>query len=174
MKKMGIIYGSSTGVTEGVAEIIAEKLGIPESDVHNVANTDVAIAMRYDLLFLGSSTWGEGELQDDWGDLLPSLKHADLSGKAIALFGCGDSSAHPHTFCDAIGILYDALKDTGADFYGSCDPSDYLFEHSRAVVNGRFAGLPIDEMNESNRTEDRIESWLKNLKSYCPSMRDKK
>lgn len=171
MKKIGIIYGSSTGTTEGIAEIIAEKLGVPQSDVHNVANTDVAVAVRYDMLFLGSSTWGDGELQDDWGDLLPTLKHADLSGKVIALFGCGDSSAHDETFCDAIGILYEELKHTGAKFCGQCDPSDYDFTKSKAVVDGKFVGLPIDEMNESNRTEDRIDSWLHQLKSQCPAQK---
>ena len=35
MKKTGVFYGSTTGTTESVARTIAEKLGIPSSDVYN-------------------------------------------------------------------------------------------------------------------------------------------
>ena len=34
MKKTGVFYGSTTGTTESVARTIAEKLGIPSSDVY--------------------------------------------------------------------------------------------------------------------------------------------
>ena len=33
MKKMGIIYGSSTGTCESIAQTIAEKLGVASVDV---------------------------------------------------------------------------------------------------------------------------------------------
>jgi len=36
MKKIGIFYGSSTGTTQGIAETIASKLGVPASDVIDV------------------------------------------------------------------------------------------------------------------------------------------
>ena len=39
MKKIGIFYGSSTGVTAEVAEEIAKRLGVAEADVHNVAKS---------------------------------------------------------------------------------------------------------------------------------------
>lgn len=40
---------------------------------------------------LGSSTWVSGDLQDEWYDAFGILKSSDLSGKAVAVFGCGDS-----------------------------------------------------------------------------------
>ena len=64
MKKIGIFYGSTTGTTESVAEQIASHLGVGSSEVYNVGNTDAKVAEEYELLILGSSTWGSGELQD--------------------------------------------------------------------------------------------------------------
>ena len=63
MKKIGIFYGSTTGTTESVAEQIASHLGVGSSEVYNVGNTDAKVAEEYELLILGSSTWGSGELQ---------------------------------------------------------------------------------------------------------------
>ena len=41
-----------------------------------------------------TSTWGDGELQDDWYDAIKMIKTADLNGKIVALFGCGDSESY--------------------------------------------------------------------------------
>eukprot|EP00975_Prorocentrum_lima_P063437 12891557-Prorocentrum_lima.AAC.1 len=60
---MGIIYGSSTGTCESIAQTIAEKLG--------VASVDVIDAR--------TSTWGDGELQDDWYDAIKMIRTADLN-----------------------------------------------------------------------------------------------
>ena len=105
MKKIGIFYGSTTGTTEAVAEQIASHLGGGSSEVYNVGNTDAKVAEEYELLILGSSTWGSGELQDDWYDFLEQLAGKNLSGKKIALFGCGDAMSFGNTFCYAVGII---------------------------------------------------------------------
>ena len=56
----GIFFGSTTGSTEAAAAKIAERLGIAPPDVHNVADTPAEKVKEYDLLLLGSSTWGAG------------------------------------------------------------------------------------------------------------------
>ncbi len=43
--KIGIFYGSTTGVTEAVAERIAKKLGVASADVHNVGSATAADAV---------------------------------------------------------------------------------------------------------------------------------
>ena len=83
----GIFFGSTMGTTEAVAADIAKQLGVADADVHNVADTPAGEVQKYDLLVLGSSTWGAGELQDDWYDFLDALKRKALSGKRVALFG---------------------------------------------------------------------------------------
>ena len=79
MKTIGIFYGSSNGTTESVAKQIAEKLGVKSSDIHDVGQASPADFASYEVLLLGSSTWGMGDLQDDWYDGVKVLKKCDLS-----------------------------------------------------------------------------------------------
>lgn len=163
MGKTAIIYGSTTGTTEDIAGRIASKLNIAQGDIYEISKVTADTLAGYDTLLLGSSTWGSGDLQDDWYDGIETLKGADLAGKKIALFGCGDSSSYSDTFCSALGTIYNDLKDSGATFVGSVDPSDYTFDGSDAVVDGQFVGLPIDEVNESDKTDERISNWVASL-----------
>ena len=167
MKKTGIFYGSSTGTCEDLANQIADKMGVAASDVHSADKLSADLVKEYDLLILGTSTWGDGELQDDWYDGIKLLKSADLSFKSIALFGCGDSESYCDTFCDGMGILYEDLKDSGCSFIGNKVGTDgYSFSSSIAVVNGTFVGLALDEVNESDKTAERIDNWTAELKKH--------
>ncbi len=109
MKNIGIFYGSATGTTAEVAKKIGELLGVSPDDIHNVADTAPSVLGQYGTLVLGSSTWGNGELEDDWFDFIDGAQALDLKGHKIALFGCGDETMSD-TFCNAVGILYDKLK----------------------------------------------------------------
>lgn len=166
MKKTCIIYGSTTGTTEDIARRIASRLGIADSDMINAADVTAEKVVPYDVLIIGSSTWGAGDLQDDWYTALDCLKQLDLAGKTVALFGCGDSSSFSDTFCDAIGTLYGDLKSTGCTFCEGLPVDGYTFDSSTAVVDGRFVGLALDEMNEPDRTDERIDAWLPKVKKY--------
>lgn len=158
----GIFYGSTTGTTEAVAEDIAKQLGITAADVHNVADASADETNKYDLLLLGSSTWGCGELQDDWYGFLDALKAKDLAGKRVALFGCGDSGSYPDTFCDALGLIYEGLQATGCTFVGAYVPEGYDATDSLVCNEGKFVGLAIDE-SDPGKTDARIASWCRNL-----------
>lgn len=166
MKKIGIIYGSTTGTCESLASQLAESLGVTTNDVYSADKLTDALIASYDVLILGTSTWGDGELQDDWYDGIKVLKNADLNGKTIALFGCGDSESYCDTFCDGMGILYEDLKDSGCVFLGNrVSTDDYTFSDSMAVVDGAFVGLALDEVNESDKTSGRIIEWVNELKN---------
>lgn len=167
MKKTGVFYGSSTGTTEDIAQRIAAKLGVDSADIYNVGEADVEKVASYDVLILGSSTWGVGDLQDDWEGFLPKLKKANLSGKAVAIFGTGDSSSFGDSFCDAIGTIYNELNGSGCSFCGAVSTDGYAFDDSTAVVNGQLVGLAIDEVNEYNQTDARIDRWATQLKNEC-------
>lgn len=165
MKKIGVFYGSSTGTVEDLAQRIAAKLGVDSSDVFNVGDIDADAVDPYEVLVLGSSTWGAGDLQDDWEDFLKKLKKADLAGKSIALFGAGDSASFSDTYCDAIGTIYEDLQSTGATFVGTVSTDGYTFDDSTALKDGKFVGLPLDELNEDGETDGRIDAWVEQLKS---------
>ena len=165
MKKTAIVYGSSSGTTEGVAKLIAGKLGIPANCVFDVSKFTTQQAEDFEVLILGTSTWGDGELQDDWYDGVKVLKGMNLSDKVIALFGCGDSESYSDTFCDGMGVIYEDLKDSGCRFVGAVPDTGYTYSSSIAVTDGKFVGLAIDEMNESDKTEARVSAWTDLLKA---------
>lgn len=165
MKKTGVFYGSTTGTTESVARTIAEKLGIPSSDVYDVSKMTADVAGSYEALILGTSTWGDGELQDDWYDGIKVLKGMDLSGKTVVLFGCGDSESYSDTFCDGMGILFEDLKNSGCRFIGAVPDADYTYNSSIAVTDSNFVGLAIDDINESDKTDERVTAWTEKLKT---------
>ena len=157
MSKTIVVYGSSTGTCEAIAEKIAQKLGCEAIDVQNLT---ADVVNNNQNLILGTSTWGAGELQDDWYDGLKVLQGADLTGKTIALFGCGDCESYGDTFVGGIGELFNALKTSGASFVGAVDIDGYTFGDSEAVVDGKFVGLPLDDGNEDDKTDTRIEAWI--------------
>ncbi len=159
MKKIGIFYGSSTGSTSEVAQRIAKAIGA-EAHCYDVAHADASDATKYDVLLLGSSTWGLGELQDDWEGFLPKLASQNLAGKAVALFGCGDADSYPDTFCEALAVLKEGLADTGCRFVGAYTPEGYSYDCTRCEEDGQLIGLCLDESNQSDMTDERITTWL--------------
>lgn len=164
--KTGIFYGSTTGTTAAVAMQIAEQLGIDSSDLHDIAKTAPSVVGGYDFMIFGSPTYGSGELQDDWYDFLDAIEVLDLSGKRIAVFGLGDESMSD-TFCNAVGIIYNRVRKTGANMVGQFNTFPYQFDSSEAVpVEGAGAvGLLLDEVNHPNDTTRRISEWVESLKS---------
>lgn len=161
MKKTIVVYGSSTGTCEEIANTIGEKLGV---DVINVADLTADVIAANDNLLLGTSTWGAGELQDDWYDGISVLKGADLSGKTVALFGCGDAESYPDTFCGAMAEIYNAVSGQ-ANVIGGVSTDGYTFDDSDAVIDGQFVGLALDNVNEEEKTDSRIDAWIESIKT---------
>jgi len=117
MGKVLIVYGSTTGNTETVAGHVGTTLQKAGWETSIKSAADVApsgLANGFDLVLLGCSTWGDEdiELQDDFVPLFDDLDQAGLSGKKVAVFGCGDSS-YPH-FCGAVDAIEEKAEDLGA------------------------------------------------------------
>lgn len=163
MKKIGIVYGSSSGNTENVAKLIQKAFGA-DADVVDVAQASVDKLNEYSYLILGTSTWGVGDLQDDWDGFAGQLKQVSWDGKKVAFFGLGDSASYSDSFVDGMGILYDEVKDK-AQVVGKVSSADYSYDSSRAEDGGMFVGLAIDEDNESDKTDERIAAWVEGLKN---------
>ncbi|MCM1071756.1 MAG: flavodoxin [[Clostridium] fimetarium] len=160
MKRIGIFYGSQTGTTKYIASRIAAMLNVDEKDVHNVKDTAPSAVGDYDILVLGTSTWGAGKMECDWYDFLDGLEALDLGDKQIALFGCGDETMED-TFCSGVGEIYDRLKQTGARFIAPYDTIGYTFESSRAKPDDALEaeGLLLDEVNHPELTDRRLRGW---------------
>jgi flavodoxin I len=164
MANIGIFYGSTTGNTEKVANMIRREFGEENADLYNVDIVEKQDVEKYKYLIFGVSTWGVSDLQDDFEDFLEILDEVNFSGKKIAMFGLGDQSTYADSFVDAMGILYDGLEKMGVTIVGSISKAGYSFTGSMAIVKGKLVGLAIDEEFESNLTPGRVTNWVKQLK----------
>ncbi|MBY5943746.1 flavodoxin FldA [Photobacterium rosenbergii] len=160
MSNIGIFFGSDTGNTEKVAEKIAAKLSLEAQDI---AGNSSEIFDDYDLLILGTPTANYGEMQPDWDYFVPELEDADLNGKKVALFGLGDQIDYPDSFLDAMGELAEMVEEAGGTLIGEWPTDGYEFNDSRAVKEGKFVGLALDEDRQPELTDDRIATWLASL-----------
>lgn len=164
MKQIAIVYGSSTDNTKNIANRIAKKMSSDDITVLDVSTLKAGDLDKYPNLILGTSTWGLGNIQDDWDGYISTLEKSNLSGKIVALFGLGDSSSYSDTFVDGMGILYNAVKNTGAKLIGEFPTDGYNFDSSQAEEGGHFVGLALDEDNEDDQTEDRLDKWLESIR----------
>ena len=157
--KTAIFYGSTTGTTEMVAGKVGELLG-----AEVLSATEIDRVEEYDFVIFATSTWGMGDLQDDWYEALDKLKTKNLSGKKVGLIGIGDQFGFGDTFVDGIGTLYEEIKDMGINLVGKTSTDGYSFSGSKAVVDDEFVGLVIDENNQSELTDERINAWVEKVK----------
>ena len=116
MSKALIVFGSTTGNTESTAEVINDVLEGKDWDtvLKNVDETSVEeLSWDYDLVLLGSSTWGDDEIeiQEDFAEFYEKMNQVSLSGKKVAVFGCGDSS-YEH-FCGAVDVIGEKVEELG-------------------------------------------------------------
>lgn len=99
-------------------------------------------------------------MQDDWYDFLDALKRKALSGKRVALFGCGDSASYPDSFCDALAEIRDGLEATGCTFVGALDAAEYDGCTSRICRDGKVIGLAVDDGASEAVSDARMEKWI--------------
>jgi len=159
--RTAIFYGSSLGNTQFVAEKIQKAL--PAADCVAVNDLTVSQILKYDNIILGTSTWGVGNLQDDFELFVDLLLSIDMSEKTFALFGLGDQHTYPDTFCNGMGKLYSLLADKGWTITGRTSVEGYDFSESEAQIDDEFVGLALDEDNEPDLTDSRIANWVKSI-----------
>lgn len=174
MKTIGLFYAMNAAKTSHIAEKIREDLG-------GVKVTEVVLIERawqndfqaYDNMIVGASTWFDGELPTYWDELIPELETLDLKGKKVAVFGLGDQKNYPDNFVDGMGILADAFQKAGAELVGYTSTDGYVFSQSRAVRDGKFCGLVIDQENQPQLTAKRVADWCKQIKEEFVSDKGK-
>ncbi len=145
MSKVLIVYGSSTGNTQSIAEKIGEQIRAAghEADVKDSANvTPKNLADGYDAALFGCSAWGEEELemQDDFLPLFEAFDQVGLSNRKVAAFASGDQS-YPN-FCGAVDAIESRARELGATIIAeglkmegdaSADP-DAVTSFAQAVI----------------------------------------
>lgn len=174
MSKVGIFFGTDTGNTRKIAKLIYKDLGEDVADKPlNINRVDADVFSTYELIILGTPTYGSGELPglsaecqaESWEEFMPNFDELDLSGKKVALYGLGDQVNYPDEFLDALGELYEAVVDCGAEVCGEWPTDGYEYESSGAEEDGVFVGLALDNDNQSTLSAERLSTWLEKVKT---------
>ncbi len=166
MARIGLFWGSNEGNTESAGYRIKESFDRYEPDVvqvFNIASATIEDVAAWDNIIFGISTWDIGQLQDDWDIFLPRMDELDLTGKKVAIYGLGDQYGYPDTYIDAVGVLADKVLELGGELYGLWPAAGYQVSGSRALIEDHFLGLALDNDNEADKTQARIDEWVDHL-----------
>lgn len=114
MKEVLLAYASMSGNTEAIADVIEEvlieeKLAVHRLEVFDLTPEDIR---NFDHIILGSYTWGDGELPDEFLDFYDEMDDIDFSQKKVAVFGSGDMSYD--IFCGAVDLLEEKVQSQGS------------------------------------------------------------
>tara|TARA_B100000513_G_scaffold192873_1_gene119613 strand:+ start:1922 stop:2224 length:303 start_codon:yes stop_codon:yes gene_type:complete len=86
-------------------------------------------------------------------------------GISIELKPCSAQGGYGDNFCDAMDELTSCFKKQGADMIGSWSTDGYDHMESKSIADGKFVGLPCDEDQQPELSEERVNAWVSQLKS---------
>jgi len=116
MAKVLMLYISTTGNTEIMAETIAGYLEYKNHDVEiktfDFDPIDVEEILNYDLVLIGTHSNDDGEIPFEAEDFYDELDDVDLEGRLFGVFGSGDTAYDE--FCLSIDLMADKLEFQGA------------------------------------------------------------
>ncbi|CZE48009.1 flavodoxin domain-containing protein [Campylobacter geochelonis] len=158
MNDLAIFYGSTSGATQEVCELIANNLS---ADIYDVKCANTEDFKRYNKFIFASSTYGDGALQDDWAEKINLLDEIDFHGKTVALVSIGNQERHAENFCSSIVDFLPKIK--GANLVGQSELDGYKFEKSSAFINDKFIGLCVDFKGDS-KWKSRVLKWCEKVK----------
>merc|ERR1719502_1439961 len=139
-------------------------------------NTAVGIAdlsgddmKAVDGIICGAPTWHTGADTERsgtaWDEFIyGDLAGLDLGGKKVAIFGLGDQGGYGDNFCDAMDEIATCFSGQGAKVVGSWPTDGYEHTESKSIADGKFVGLPCDEDNQPEMSEDRVKGWIAQIK----------
>jgi len=168
MEKIAILFGPTGGNTEKAAHMVAQAIGDNLTTLMPVKDADEETLRPYsNIIFggptVGTHTWADPTQKNDWDLFLTRLYKMNLEGKSCAVFGLGDQVSYSFKFVDDIGVIADQVLRAGGRLVGMVGPEGYAFDESKAFRNGKFLGLPLDEDNEPELTQERVNHWVAQL-----------
>jgi flavodoxin I len=78
----------------------------------------------------------------------------------VAIFGLGDQVLYPDHFVDSMQIIKKEFDLIGANLVGRWPVEGYYHTNSEAIEDGKFIGLALDEDQQPELTDQRIDKWV--------------
>lgn len=167
LKTVGIFYAPAGGSVHKIARQLKQKLVDEHPEMFCVTDISAEKMLNYHNLILvcsslGRNTW-EMEQKDKWSVFIPQMRQINLNGRKVAIVGLGDHVTYPNNFVDGIGFMADVVEEIKGILVGQTSTVDYVFNDSKALRDGEFVGLPLDEDFEPEKTDKRIDDWLERV-----------
>lgn len=167
MEKIGVFYGSDSGVTDDITKDLTRFWETDNLEVMEIGDASTEDIEKYNILLFGLSTWYDGDLQSDWESFFDDFQTIDFTDKIVAIYGLGDQIGYAEYFVDGIGILAKVVLENGGKVIGYWPTEGYRHTDSVAFVEGNeelFYGLALDHDNEHQLTDERLVKWIEQIK----------
>ena len=103
-KAIGFLYGTTTGKTQSVAEIIRDEFGADIVTLHEFGSVENDNFAEYECLIIACPTWNIAEQESDWKGFFPELDDINFSLKKVGYLGTGDQESYPDKFMDVMAF----------------------------------------------------------------------
>ncbi len=168
MKKVGLFYWPKNGNVECCAKKILTKFPREQIELHSIDEINDIRLENFDLFIVGGSTvgadvWEKSADSNCWFDFFKIVVNVDLKDKPVAVFGLGDQILYPDHFVDVIKIIKDEFEMGSAKLIGRWPTDGYEFTGSESVEGDKFFGLALDEDQQNDMTDERIDAWVKQI-----------
>jgi flavodoxin I len=168
MKKIALIYWPKKGNVEKAANKIYKKFDEAQVDLFTITSVDIDRLSGYDVIIIGGSTVGADNWEDThksrWLDFFMGLEGAKIDGKVVAIFGLGDQILYPEHFVDGMAHIKSELSRHDVRFVGKWPTEGYEHTDSKALEGDHFIGLALDDDQQPELTDERIERWVEMIK----------
>ncbi len=167
MKKTLLMYWPKGGNVEFSAQLIAKKFdnvyieAIEDVNLQDVKDHDNIII---GCSTVGASTWESTENEEPWTRVMGEFEKIGIKDKTVAIFGLGDQVRWPHHFVDGMAIIHERVSKLGAKLIGAWPVEGYDFMESESQNGDYFCGLALDQDQQAELTEGRIEKWIAQIK----------
>jgi flavodoxin I len=170
MSKTAVFYSPVGGNVNNVANKLGEMIGNDKVDIIPVKEVESEDLDKYQQIILVGSTvgtdhWKNEIIVDEWPEFFRKSKETGYENKKVAIVGLGNCVLYPEHFADGMAVLYEEIKKQNGEVLGKVNTEGYDFTDSESLdEDGYFCGLALDEDNEAELTEERLEKWISLLK----------
>lgn len=168
MKKTILMYWPKEGNVEFCAKLIAKEY--QDIEIKSIDEVKLDDIKNHPQLIIGcstvgSETWSNVDNSDPWSAFMKQIEDVNMADKSVALFGLGDQIRWPKHYVDGMAVLHEQISSKGAKMVGKWSVEGYDHEESEAQEGDYFLGLALDEDHQPELSEDRIEKWVKQIKT---------
>ncbi|MDZ7776237.1 MAG: flavodoxin domain-containing protein [Bacteroidales bacterium] len=158
MSKIALLYAPKGGSVEQAAKKMENNFPGANINLFEISVLEVSNIQNYDHFIMGCSTvgaenWQDAEADNEWDAFFYELKEKNISleGKKWLFLDLGNQVLYPDHFVDAMIYLKNKCESLGAKVIGEWPLEGYEFTNSDSVVDGKFVGLPLDEVQRTRK-----------------------